>query len=647
MRKFFYGALALASVATLASCSSEEPIGSQPNDGKVTFTVSMPGENTRFADGTSVDQLYYTVFQGETKVLDGVQKWPKGDLSTTVTLQLVANQSYDVVFFADTKEAEDNGVYKYTAATADFTVAYNDAMVNSDPYDAFVKKEAITADGGEKKVLLYRPFAQVNIGTDDLGTDAVSKYGLGNFSSTLKINKTGLLSGMNFFSGDATAQANDVTFSLENFSTLPGDKFPVDGTEEKPYKYIEMNYLLVPAAPEGAAEDWNNLLNVTYTINGKQNVVNELNLSSMPTRQNYQTNIYGSLLTTQQTFNVEIKPAFTTPAFDVVIPANDAATFTSALQNPNVEKIYIPAGVEVVLPAKSGSDFYSVNGPNGKKEILIDGKIIMQAGNPLCAIPGQELTIKGGTIEGAPEQEDGNGVLLANYGGKLTVSNTNINYNGAYKGTAFYFTAGDTEFTGVTVYSKANCMNLDAERTNRPRPATFVGTNCTIIQDHPSDRGIPTAAVNIVGDYNVTLKDCNVTSYEVALFEGQDRPTGTKIPTVTIDGGYYASFSASEALNSQSALRLAGGTLNVSNAKLYTQDPIANLVFVDGYTIGEISKTNKFSFSNTYLSDGKLMENDMSGLHELAVSVESKTATAEILTPAKTTQSVEFIKYIQ
>ena len=340
MKKFIYGALALASVASLASCSSDEPFGQQPNDGKVTFTVTMPGQNTRFAEGTTVDQLYYTVFQNGTKVLEGVEDWPTGSLSTTVTLQLVSNQSYDVVFFADTKAAETAGVYTYKPATADFTVTYSDKMINNDAYDAFVKKEAIVADGGEKKVLLYRPFAQVNIGSDDLGTDAVTTYGLGNFSSTLTIQPTNLLSGMNFLSGTTTPQAAAVTFSLENFSNLPGDKFPVDGTPEKPYKYIEMNYLLVPAAPETAAEDWSNLLDVTYTINGKGkgNVVNELNLSSMPTRQNYQTNIYGSLLTTQQKFDVTIVPAFdgyfnepqewslgSTP----VTPVNNVYTITS------------------------------------------------------------------------------------------------------------------------------------------------------------------------------------------------------------------------------------------------------------------------------------------------------------------------------
>ena len=329
MKKFLYGALALASVASLASCSSDEPLGQQPNDGKVTFTVTMPGQNTRFADGKTVDQLYYTVFQNGTKVLEGVEDWPTGSLSTTVTLQLVSNQSYDVVFFADTKAAETAGVYTYKPATADFTVTYSDKMINNDAYDAFVKKEAIVADGGEKKVLLYRPFAQVNIGSDDLDNGAVTAYGLENFSSTLTIKPTNVLSGMNFFSGATTEQTAAVTFSLENFSNLPTDAFPVSGK----YKYIGMNYLLVPVTPENAVEDWSNLLDVTYTINGKgeNNVVNELNLSSMPTRQNYQTNVYGSLLTTQQAFNVEIKPAFTEPAYNMYISTPEE--FLDAIKN--------------------------------------------------------------------------------------------------------------------------------------------------------------------------------------------------------------------------------------------------------------------------------------------------------------------------
>ena len=304
MKKTIYSSLALGAVLALASCASDEPLGNNQNDGSLSFTVTLPGQNTRFAEGTTVDRLYYSVFDTEGHlVLQNNEDWPAGSLTTTVTLQLVANQSYDIVFFADNSEAEGKG-YSYDAETAQFSVTYGQDMVNNDIFDAFVKNEkGVVADGNAKTVTLTRPFAQLNIGTNDLTNAAVEKYGLSNFSSTLQIAKENVLSGINFLDGTTTAQAADLSFDIADFSQLPTDEFPVSG-----YSYIEMNYLLV-APTEGETA---NLINATYTINGKAgaSTVNTLNLASTPVRQNYRTNIYGSLLTTQNAFTVTIDPDF-------------------------------------------------------------------------------------------------------------------------------------------------------------------------------------------------------------------------------------------------------------------------------------------------------------------------------------------------
>ena len=122
MKKTIYSSLALGAVLTLASCASDEPLGNNQNDDSLSFTVTLPGQNTRFAEGTTVDRLYYSVFDTEGHlVLQNNEDWPAGSLTTTVTLQLVANQSYDIVFFADNSEAEGKG-YSYNAETAQFSV---------------------------------------------------------------------------------------------------------------------------------------------------------------------------------------------------------------------------------------------------------------------------------------------------------------------------------------------------------------------------------------------------------------------------------------------------------------------------------------------------------------------------------------------
>ena len=548
MKKFIYGALALASVASLASCSSDEPFGQQPNDGKVTFTVTMPGQNTRFAEGTTVDQLYYTVFQNGTKVLDGVEKWPTGSLSTTVTLQLVSNQSYDVVFFADTKAAETAGVYSYDKTSAQFNVTYSDAMINSDAYDAFVKKEAIVADGGEKKVLLYRPFAQVNIGSDDLGVDAVTTYRLENFSSTLTIQPTNLLSGMNFLSGATTAQTAAVTFALENFSNLPGDKFPVDGTPEKPYKYIEMNYLLVPAAPTAAAADWSNLLNVTYTINGKgeNNVVNQLNLSSMPTRQNYQTNVYGSLLTTQQKFDVTIVPAFDgnfNPAPDAVV--STVEEFSDALTKCN--KITVPEGVVLDLSTLPAQTF------NRPINLVINGTL-NNAKNQFAF--NSDFTLSGtGTINLLPSATSGgtDGFSFISIGRNVTGKISGITINGNDPTSEREYIINGTSFNELTIEncnisSSKICMDLRYGKT-----ANIV--NC-VFEGYPST--VLSAPVALRID-NATMTNCTVKGLYTAVRIDSD--------VMTIEGG---NFIATKSGNSMGVLEAARDVnLTVNNAHLY------------------------------------------------------------------------------
>ena len=100
-----------------------------------------------------------------------------------------------------------------------------------------------------------------------------------------------MLSGINFLNGTETPYTGEaITFTLPSFGELPEDAFPVET-----YGYLEMNYLLVPATAEGQ----NNLIDLSYEIKANGIAGNTLNLVSTPVKTNYQTNIYGSLLTTQ------------------------------------------------------------------------------------------------------------------------------------------------------------------------------------------------------------------------------------------------------------------------------------------------------------------------------------------------------------
>lgn len=339
MKTTKYLAMAAIGSMMLASCASDEPLAGNDYDGVARFSVQLPGElATRFNDGKAANKLYYSVFQNNAPVMNGVITDAfKNGLTQDVDIQLVANQEYQIVFFADNSAAEAEGKgYTYNAETAQFDVTYVNDMVNSDNYDAFVNKITYTATGQGTPVQLKRPFAQLNIGTNDLTNGAVTNIGLGNFSSTLTIKSTGsdILSGINFLSGEETAYTGtgDLTFNISSFASLPADEFPVPA-----YSYIEMNYLLVAATEEGQ----NSLINAEYVITANGVKGNSLNLSATPVKNNYQTNVYGSLLTTQNKFNVEIVPAFAgtfdTPVWDgtsAVAPAIDEATKTVTIATP-------------------------------------------------------------------------------------------------------------------------------------------------------------------------------------------------------------------------------------------------------------------------------------------------------------------------
>ena len=298
MKKTLYSSLALGAVLGLASCASDEPLGNRQNDGSVTFTVALPEMGTRaFGDAGTINcnELLYTVYdaEGNNIILPTETKtaFGQGVLTDNVTLQLVANQEYKIVFYA-----HNNGSQFSTYTDGKLTVDYTKANINSEIDDAFYVAYPFTADGTAKTVTLTRPFAQLNIGTDDLGEAAVQNI-LANITSTLTVSQ-GLKNSMDLIAGTTSVEGtlDDVTFTPAGAPAVNTD-FPVTG-----YSNLLSVYLLVPAEQD--------MIDATYVLKNGEKEIRTLNLAATPVRMNYRTNVYGSLLTTQQPFNVEIEPNF-------------------------------------------------------------------------------------------------------------------------------------------------------------------------------------------------------------------------------------------------------------------------------------------------------------------------------------------------
>ena len=422
MKKFLYSVLALGAVATLASCSSEEPLGPGANDGKVTFNICLDDVKTRaFGETTNCNEIYYTVFDMDGNLVLADQHktaFGPGVNTTTVELQLVANQDYQVIFYAHNSGSEfskyENGVITVDYTKMNVNSTLDDAFINKSKYTpaggAEVENQIFTADGNAKTVYLTRPFAQVNFGTDDLDNTAVQKI-ISGVTTTFEVSK-GLNNTYTVIGGKASGTPEyPVTAST---TTAPADNqdFPV---EPATYDNLLSVYLLVPQTQD--------MIDATYTINlaGKP-AINDLNLSAMPVQGNYRTNVYGSLLTTQNAFNVVIEPNFGTPDYNVIDPVDPT-------ENPDGSySISEPAhllGFAALVNA--GNDFSG-------KTIKLEGDIDMS---------GIVFTPIGSYSSSSPKPFKG-----TFDGGNHTILNLKVNTNGC--GGLFGYTQNGT-FKDVTL----------------------------------------------------------------------------------------------------------------------------------------------------------------------------------------------------
>ena len=335
MKRYLLSTFTIAAAALLVtSCNDEMDNGLKTGDeGTVTFTAQLPSEmGTRaFADGLTAKHLQYAVYEaGQSTPLKvfGDETTVVGEaemvnLKKSVTLKLTSGKSYDVIFWAD---ATTDSPYTFNPASQEVSVDYSKVNNNSDNCDAFFKKETITVSGNQSvDVKLTRPFAQVNIGTDDF--DAAKASGL-------EVTQTGVVAKafatLNLATGKVSDEA-DRTFTMKAIPTASDGEFPVAGG----YKYLSMDYLLVGA--DKATVD------VAFNYGGPQSRT----FTNVPVQRNYRTNIYGSLLTNTTDFNVVIEPAFSGEFAHEVVSASTFAALKAAVangQSVDAEKTLVLSG---------------------------------------------------------------------------------------------------------------------------------------------------------------------------------------------------------------------------------------------------------------------------------------------------------------
>ena len=307
-----------AAVLGLASCSHDEITKEAPAvDGNVRLTVNLPGNyGTRAGinqglTAVNLDVLVYDADNNNALVFQtSGEKFSSTSLSTEVGLNLATGKSYLVALFAS---APENNVYSLDAENGTLSVNYslmNDAGMEGDLYDCFYNYlEFTVAKGGNQlEAILYRPIAQINWGTNDLQDDENGNSAINDANAfgtdgeyVVSTLVTDAYTMLNLYDGDVIVGSSQ-TITIANLQNPAnyGMTYPKALADEG-YQYVAMQYVL---APKDNSANYDLKLTINNADNpGIANFQNDIVVANAPVQANYQTNIYGSLLSD----NVDIK----------------------------------------------------------------------------------------------------------------------------------------------------------------------------------------------------------------------------------------------------------------------------------------------------------------------------------------------------
>ena len=420
MKKLIYCALALAAGLFASSCQQEnlEPV---QEGNTVTFTVEIPEVATKAEvvdDGTNINNLVYAVYRTDgsdlteaaasidpTKLVYRINPKAQGEVTaftadgkTNVTLELINNQKYIVLFWAQVNQTW------VTGTEFDLTnIAYpNKLTANQNKYEAFCGAAFVDEVTGatKKSVTLTRPFAQINLASTD-----PANYNVDIVSSSVKIENA--YPKFNVATKKASGEFRTVEYTT---SENP------DGNFGDYDHYVAMSYIF--ANPK---EDGTSPVKVTCTINTAshgENIVKEV--SNVPVAQNHRTNIIGDLLTSDVKYDVTLDNKWGTPSFEVEV-VNSVAELASIFEelndvNSTVTKAEVALGADMDLSELfnlGASTFATRAGETAPLPIIIpEGKTVV------LNLNGYNVTV--------PEQIEGKHYYAFENRGDLTITSSNL-----------------------------------------------------------------------------------------------------------------------------------------------------------------------------------------------------------------------------
>ena len=372
----------------------------------VAFNISTPEIATRaYSDGTTATHLQYAVYDAAGNILNDLTKTDATiNGSTTVNLKLTTGNTYSVIFWAAAEGAPYTVDFGGRLDAAKMDVTYTNATSNDENRDAFYAVKEFTVNGAMSvDVDLYRPFAQINIGTSDYADSKSAGYVPTQSAVTVK----GLGTTLNFASGEVSGEAKARVFGEALIDK--NETFPVAG-----YEYLAMNYVLVNTVKS--------LVDVEFTYTDGADAKTRT-VGSVPVQRNYRTNIYGQLLTSDVDINVTIDPIYEgenpVDGKYTYFVAKDSEELKAALTS-NHEHIYVELTGDATYDVAAW-DTYAMGGDK-TNSITINGEKVITRGTA----PTRILTFN-------QTNSDWNNIATKN-GAKLILKNLNITNEGHNNG---------------------------------------------------------------------------------------------------------------------------------------------------------------------------------------------------------------------
>lgn len=414
----------------LASCSNEAEMPVVESDGNVNITVNLPGNlGTRaFSDGLTADDLevaVYDVTDADNPVLARKQDYKFGNsLSTKISLTLANGRSYKIALFASKK---DNSPYTFNTADRKITVDYTKMTKynSTDDYDCFYKLYEIAKVTGpiQDNILLVRPVAQINWGTNDLADQVLLPvYGQDNANLYTKVTTTAYTE-FDMFKGNVV-EGTTTAVNLPLMKRPTGETFP-EVKEGTTYEYLSMQYLMVPKASSVVDLKLESAAAADATA-----AIATVMVANAPVQANYRTNIFGALLTNPADFTVTKKEAFEEPDNNVPVAyVENEADLKEALKNKGAN-ITLNNDINITDGALSLTQNATID---------LNGHTITSAGAPTYGdafkVKGATVVFKNGTLAGPSTAHEHSGLLYIQKNSNVTLDNVTID---AAKGTPVY-----------------------------------------------------------------------------------------------------------------------------------------------------------------------------------------------------------------